>query len=49
MTSPQPVPLESSSRSRPAAPRQRGELWSTRMLGALRGVVAVVFLGDLAL
>jgi hypothetical protein len=28
--------------------RHTAELWPTRMLGALRDAVAVVFLGDLA-
>lgn len=49
MTSPQPVSRGSPNRARPAAERQLGDLWSTRVLGALRGAVAVVFLGDLAL
>ena len=49
MSSPQPVPPGSSRRTRPPADRHVGDLWSTRVLGALRGAVAVVFLGDLAL
>lgn len=41
-------PFSPDGSSRPDG-RHAVDLWPTRMLGALRGAVAVVFLGDLAL